>query len=122
MGDDKIQFPADSVLGKFHASVASASPDERATALETYNDFKQAYRAVASQGQSSQARPTTHHFTAMVINSEGHLIELCGCKAGPVVIEENCAVVLVGACNEVKRRLEGQLITEACSVMALCVA
>ena len=48
MGADKIQFPADSVLGKFHTAASSKSPDERATALETYNDFKQAYRAVAS--------------------------------------------------------------------------
>ena len=44
ISDDKIQFAAESVLGRFHAQVSSASPDERATALENYNDFKEQYR------------------------------------------------------------------------------
>ena len=119
LGDDKIQLIPDSVLASFHSSIQSASPAERATALENYNDFKQEYRKVATQGQSSTTRATGHHFTAFVINEAGHLVELCGCKEGPLIIQENCTDVLKGAAVEVQRRFATQEITDQASVMAL---
>ena len=50
LGDGKVTLTEDSVLSNFYKSVQSSSPDERATALENYTDFKQEYRSVASQG------------------------------------------------------------------------
>ena len=79
-GEGKIELVPDSTLANFYNDVASATPAEKATALENFVAFKQEYRSVASQGQSSTDRATTHHFTAFVISPAGHLIELCGCK------------------------------------------
>ena len=67
----KISLNPDSVLAGFLATVQDASPEERATALESYNAFKEQYRSVASQGQSSQSRSTTHHYTAFIVNEAG---------------------------------------------------
>ena len=61
----------DSVLSGFLASVQDKSPADRATALEAFNAFKEQYRSVASQGQSSTLRGTTHHFTAFIVNEAG---------------------------------------------------
>ena len=49
-GDQKINLMPDSVLASFLDSVNGVSPAERATALESYSAFKEAYRATASQG------------------------------------------------------------------------
>ena len=77
---------------------------------------------MASQGQSSQSRGTTHHFTAFVINEAGQLIELCGCKEGPLVIADSCSDVLRGAAAEIMRRVQTGEITESVSAMALVAA
>ena len=50
LSEDKIQLIPDSVLDKFYAGISNASPSERASTLENYNDFKKQYRSVASQG------------------------------------------------------------------------
>eukprot|EP00354_Favella_ehrenbergii_P007426 CAMPEP_0170467814 /NCGR_PEP_ID=MMETSP0123-20130129/11250_1 /TAXON_ID=182087 /ORGANISM="Favella ehrenbergii, Strain Fehren 1" /LENGTH=134 /DNA_ID=CAMNT_0010734271 /DNA_START=366 /DNA_END=770 /DNA_ORIENTATION=+ len=53
LSDDKITLLPDSVLATFLQSVKDAGAADRATALENYNQFKEQYRSVASQGQSS---------------------------------------------------------------------
>ena len=119
IGDQKITLLPDSVLASFLDSVNGVSPDERAAALENYTAFKEQYRATASQGQSSQSRSTTHHYTAFIVNEANQLVELCGCKEGPLVVAENCTDVLKGTADEVMRRLQAGEITEAVSVLAL---
>ena len=105
MGESKVSLLPDSVLANFFKQVQSQTPAERATSLENFQAFKKEYRSVANKGQSSQERPTTHHFTAFVVNEAGQLIELCGCKTGPVVIKEASDNVLKDAAAEILRRV-----------------
>ena len=40
VSDDKIALDPESVLGRFLSAIRDASPADRATALENFNDFK----------------------------------------------------------------------------------
>ena len=60
-----------------------------------------------------------YHFIAFVRTPEGDLVELDGTKAGPAVIQTGCENLLESAIKEVKRRLEGEHISERINLMAL---
>ena len=80
------------------------------------------HRQRAAQGQSNQANEQSevkHHFTAYVVNSAGQLIELDGCKKGPLVVKEGCNDVLRGAVAEIQRRLGAGEISESLSMITL---
>merc|ERR1711904_732615 len=76
----------DSILGKFKASTASMTPEERCTALEKDEAFKQQHAASSSEGQTAAITgdqdKVMHHFIAFVAR-DGLLIELDGTKRGP---------------------------------------
>ena len=125
LGDDKIKLTDDSTLSKFLAAAKDQTPAERATTLETFEGFQTVHRGFAAQGQSNQAEDQSevkHHFTAFVINSAGHLIELDGCKQGPLLIKENCDDVLRGAVQELQRRLADGEVSESLSMMTINAA
>ena len=80
------------------------------------------HKGFAAQGQSNQAAEqddVKHHFTAFVVNSAGQLIELDGCKKGPLVIAEGCQDVLRGAVAEIQRRLADGAVSESISMITL---
>merc|ERR1712178_131568 len=61
---------ADSILGKFKATTSDMTPEQRCTALEQDNAFKQQHAASASEGQTAaitdDQEKVTHHFIAFV--------------------------------------------------------
>ena len=121
-GDKKIKLTEGSTLAKFLAAAKDKTPDERATALENFEGFQTVHRDFAAQGQSNQAGEQSevkHHFTAFIVNSAGQLIELDGCKKGPLVIKEGCEDVLRGAVGEMQRRLGAGEVSEALSMMTI---
>mmetsp|Transcript_187 Transcript_187/g.166 ORF Transcript_187/g.166 Transcript_187/m.166 type:complete len:260 (-) Transcript_187:39-818(-) len=124
--NNEITLEPNSVLSTFREKVLPLSPEERAVALENYTSFKKEYRAVASKGQSSTSRPTKHHFTAFIYDNNNNLVELCGCKAGPLVIhpiDDDASTssrnLLKDAATEIMRRVKAEEITQSVSVMAL---
>ena len=50
LGEGKIDLVPESTLDNFLNQVSSATPDDKATALENFVAFKKQYRKVASQG------------------------------------------------------------------------
>merc|ERR1719152_74314 len=118
----QITVSDDSTLGKFITGTANKTPSERATTLENDTAFQQTHKSFARQGQSTMAQTqdqVNYHFTAFVINSSGHLIELDGTKQGPLLIAENCSDVLKGTVTEVQRRLADGEISENMSLMTI---
>jgi ubiquitin carboxyl-terminal hydrolase L3 len=111
----------DSILGKYKASTASMTPEQRCTALENDNAFKQQHAMSASEGQTAAITgdqdKVTHHFIAFVV-SDGKLIELDGTKLGPVVIGD-CDDVLRGTIAEIQKRLAVGEISESLSMVTL---
>ena len=74
------------------------------------------------QGQSTvptEQNQVRHHYVAYVVNKNGQLIELDGCKKGPHLVAENCEDVLTGSIAEIKRKLAAGEISESLSVMTL---
>ena len=121
-GDNKITLAEGSVLSNYLNSVRESTPEERATALENFTEFQNVHKLKAAQGQSDQPSEQSeikHHFTAYVVNSAGQLIELDGCKNGPMVVKEGCNDVLRGAVAEIQRRLGAGEISESLSMITL---
>ena len=109
-------------LASFLEQVRDKTPAERATDLEQYTDFQSVHKVSARQGQSHQAErqaDVKHHFTAFTLNRAGQLVELDGCKQGPLVIQEQCADVLRGSIAEIQRRLQNGEISESLSMITL---
>ena len=122
IGDGKIALSEGSKLSNYLNQTKDVTPAERATILENFTDFQQVHKGYAAQGQSNQAAEQSqvkHHFTAFVINANGQLIELDGCKQGPLVIQEQCDDVLRGAVAEMQRRLAGGEVSESLSMITL---
>ena len=111
-----------SVLSQFITDTAGSTPQERATALETNVGFQNIHKSFASQGQSNQATTqdeVNYHFTALVINSAGQLVELDGTKNGPLKIADNCDNLLKGTVTELQRRIAEGEISEQMSMMTI---
>lgn len=109
-------------LHKFLKAVEQKTPEERATILEGFTEFREQHKAFASKGQSNLVRThddVKHHYVAFVINDKGQLVELDGTKQGPLVISENCTDVLRGSIAEIQKRLADGVISESLSVMTL---
>ena len=119
----QVSIKEGSILDKFVKDTKDLTPAERAKYLEDFKEFKEQHGEYANQGQTEvpeSADDVAHHFVAFVKNEDGHLIELCGLKEGPAIIEENCEDLLKGVAKELQRRLEGQIITESLSMMSFC--
>lgn len=83
------------------------------------------HREKASEGGSEvpvDQEGIKHHFTAFVVNGSGQLIELDGCKQGPLVIAEQCEDVLRGAVAEIQKRLADGDISDKVSMITLNAA
>ena len=119
---DKIELTEGSILHSFQQATANMSPEERATYLESANDFKEQHASAASEGQSNFADSqddVKHHFVAFIVNGAGQLVELDGTKQGPHVVSESCDDVLRGSIAEIQRRLGAGEISESLSMMTL---
>ena len=60
-----------------------------------------------------------HHYVAFVADKNGRLIELDGCKKGPLVIKEGCQDVLQDSVTEIKRKLQAGEISDSLSCISL---
>jgi hypothetical protein len=101
------------------------TPEEKATFLENFQEFKEEHRTYAMKGESQHAltqKDVKHHYIAFVLNQRGQLVELDGRKKGPHIVQDNCADVLRGAISEIQRRLENGEYSQSCSVMTLNAA
>mmetsp|Transcript_2748 Transcript_2748/g.4702 ORF Transcript_2748/g.4702 Transcript_2748/m.4702 type:complete len:211 (-) Transcript_2748:143-775(-) len=102
---DQVNLDAGSILDQFYQDIQNKTPDERATVLESSDQFKEQHKEFAAQGQSNEASTqddVKHHFVAFILNSSNQLIELDGTKKGPHIVAENCEEgVLRGAIKEI---------------------
>ena len=60
-----------------------------------------------------------HHYVAFVVDKNKRLIELDGCKKGPLVIKEGCQDVLLDSVAEIQRKLAAGEISDSLSCIAL---
>ena len=119
---EKITLIDGKTLSNFHTACLEKSPEERAAYMETFTEFQQIHATFASQGGSAMATTQAevkHHFTAFVVNADGHLIELDGTKQGPHVIKEACGDLLKDTVAEIQKRLADGEISESLSMMTL---
>ena len=103
-GSNKIKLQDGLLLTNFFQRASSMSPEERASTLESDAEFQAVHGTYAAQGDSNAAESQSdvkHHYICYTVNSAGQLIELDGCKKGPVVVSEGCTDVLRGAVAEI---------------------
>lgn len=112
-----------SILENFYNESKDKSDAERASTLETSNDFKKSHTNFAGQGQSNLCGTqddVKHHFVAFVYIN-GDIVELDGCIKGPYIVKkgvskENFAQETF---DEIKRRLESKNISDSIAMMYL---
>ena len=54
-----------------------------------------------------------------MVDKYGSLIELDGCKKGPLVIKDGCSDVLLDSVTEIKRKLQAGEISDSLSCITL---
>ncbi|KAH9086451.1 hypothetical protein LEN26_020098 [Aphanomyces euteiches] len=117
---DSIHLVRESILDRYYQAVKTHSPLERATTLESMEDFHQVHNSYAAQGQSSvtsQAGEVTHHFIAFVRNTHGQLIEVDG--QGPFIVHPACCDILKDTAAFLRARLEAGVYSQSLAVLTL---
>mmetsp|Transcript_9347 Transcript_9347/g.7120 ORF Transcript_9347/g.7120 Transcript_9347/m.7120 type:complete len:152 (+) Transcript_9347:132-587(+) len=109
----------DSILDKFYLKAVGQTPEERAATLEVMEDFKEAHKEYAAQGQSDNKNNASHHFVAFTLDKKGQLVEFDGTKKGPLVVKERTDNLVKDVSNELLMRIQMGIINEQISVLTL---
>ena len=118
---NEINLESNSILLNYFTEASNKSPEERCKLLEQNNDFKEAHKSSANEGQSEiptiQDNVSYHYIAYVFIN--GRVYELDGTIPGPIVVKENTVRenLLDTAIEEIKRKIELGTISETLSIL-----